>query len=46
VTIELPRALRPDENVLGECVPDTGTVEGRYCQDVRTFASLPPPTGD
>jgi hypothetical protein len=45
VNVELPRPLRPGETVLGECVPDERTVEGRQCQDVRQFASLPAPGG-
>jgi hypothetical protein len=43
VTVELPRALRPGETVLGECIADDRTAEGRQCQDVRSFVSAPTP---
>jgi hypothetical protein len=45
VTAELPRPLAQDEPLLGECVPDDQTVEGRQCQTVRSFVTLPPPGG-
>lgn len=43
MTVELPRALRDDEQVLGECVPDESTPEGRQCSATHAFAKLPPP---
>lgn len=46
VTVDLPRPLGQGETVLGECVPDEQTPEGKQCQQVRAFASLPPPSGD
>jgi hypothetical protein len=43
VTVELPRPLRQDEEVRGECVPDDTTPEGRQCASTHAFATLPPP---
>jgi hypothetical protein len=42
-TATFPRALAQGENVLGECVPDEATSEGRQCMNVQAFAKLPPP---
>jgi len=42
VTVELPRPLRQGE-VLGECVPNDMTPEGRQCANTHAFAKLPPP---
>jgi hypothetical protein len=43
VTVELPRPLRQDEEVRGECVPEDTTPEGRQCASTHAFATLPPP---
>jgi uncharacterized protein (DUF362 family) len=43
MTVELPRALRDGEQVLGECVPNETSPEGRQCASTHAFAKLPPP---
>lgn len=40
VTVELPRLLRQDEHVLGECVPNDMTPSGRQCATTHAFREV------